>query len=195
MYVSKGRIIYRDTFFQQHGGFTCKQAQASSKSFEDAHNNSRLLHDVADVACKASDGEIFYTTLLGVVPLKGRVDQGVEGQRNKSWQLRKDGLDLDIIMFGFDSVSRLMWQRELPKTVKKLKSMGAVVLEAYNILGDGTPQALLPILTGKTEMELPETRKGFPNATTVDGHPWIWKELKRRGYVTQVLFIPLFLSL
>ena len=49
----------------------------------------------------------------------------------------------------------------------------------YNIAGDGTPAALLPILTGKMEEELPEARRGFPNATYVDGHPWLWKNFSR----------------
>ena len=53
------------------------------------------------------------------------------------------------------------------------------------MLGDGTPQALLPLLTGRTETELPEARRGFEGATTVDDHPWIWRQLKDAGYVTQ----------
>jgi len=64
--------------------------------------------------------------------------------------------------------------------------VGATVLRGYNVLGDGTPQALLPILTGRTEQELPEARRGFTAATTVDAHPWIWKQLRDVGYVTQV---------
>ena len=72
---------------------------------------------------------------------------------------------------------------KLPKSLKKLRSLGGVVMDKYNIVGDGTPQALLPILTGKTEVELPESRRRFPNATFFDGFPWIWKVLK--SYVTQ----------
>ncbi|KFD44721.1 hypothetical protein M514_14401, partial [Trichuris suis] len=54
----------------------------------------------------------------------------------------------------------------------------------YNIVGDGTPAALLPILTGKTEEELPETRRSQRKASFVDVYPFIWKELKRFGYAT-----------
>ena len=63
--------------------------------------------------------------------------------------------------------------------------LGASVFSGYNVLGDGTPQALLPLLTGRTETELPEARRGFEGATTVDDHPWIWRQLKDAGYVTQ----------
>jgi hypothetical protein len=48
----------------------------------------------------------------------------------------------------------------------------------YNIVGDGTPAALLPILTGQTEQELPEARRGHVSAETVDRFPWIWKKFK-----------------
>ena len=93
-------------------------------------------------------------------------------------------------MFGFDSVSRLTWIRNLPKSYQYLvDKLGATVLRGYNVVGDGTPQALLPILTGLTEQELPEARRGFAGAINVDEHPWIWKELTRLGYVTQVRLI------
>lgn len=32
------------------------------------------------------------------------------------------------------------------------------IIAGYNIVGDGTPQAFIPILTGATEEELPLTR-------------------------------------
>ena len=67
-----------------------------------------------------------------------------------------------------------------------VEQLGAVVVKGYNIVGDGTPQALLPMLTGRTETELPEARRGFKGARTVDDHPWIWRRLMReRGYATQ----------
>ncbi|CAF4432209.1 unnamed protein product, partial [Rotaria magnacalcarata] len=53
--------------------------------------------------------------------------------------------------------------RFLPKSYNYLiKDLGSIVMKGYNIVGDGTPAALLPILTGKTERELPEARRGQP---------------------------------
>jgi len=63
--------------------------------------------------------------------------------------------------------------------------LGAAVFSGYNVLGDGTPQALLPLLTGHTETELPEARRGFDGAQPVDDHPWIWRQLEDAGYATQ----------
>ncbi|PVD18432.1 hypothetical protein C0Q70_20981 [Pomacea canaliculata] len=94
-------------------------------------------------------------------------------------------LNLNVFMFGFDSMSRMSWIRLLPRTRRYfLETLGGLELEGYNIVGDGTPAALLPILTGHHEEELPEARRGMPGAQPVDGHPWVWKEFKRHGYVT-----------
>jgi len=114
--------------------------------------------------------------------------------RNLSRLLPDTALKLNIIMFGFDSVSRMTWMRNLPKSYEYLvNKLGAVVMKGYNVVGDGTPQALLPILTGFSEPELPEARRGFDGAKTVDDHPWIWNRLKQVGYVTQVSFFSFFL--
>jgi len=46
---------------------------------------------------------------------------------------------------------------------------------------DGTPQALIPILTGETEEELPLTRKLYKEAQYVNVYPFIWNEFKKMG--------------
>ncbi|XP_076435622.1 uncharacterized protein LOC143275425 [Babylonia areolata] len=96
-----------------------------------------------------------------------------------------NSLNLSVFMFGFDSLSRMAWMRLLPRTRDYyLKALGGIELSGYNIVGDGTPAALLPILTGKMEEELPEARRGFEGASAVDNHPWIWRNFSHRGYVT-----------
>ena len=60
-----------------------------------------------------------------------------------------DALPLNVIMLGTDSMSRNAWRRYIPQTYNYfVDALKGVVLEGYNIVGDGTPQALLPILTG-----------------------------------------------
>lgn len=88
-------------------------------------------------------------------------------------------------MMGFDSLSRNAFIRKLPKAYDYLtKVLNADVLKGYNIIGDGTPQALIPILTGFTELELPETRKRKFSSTFVNAYPMIWKKYQKAGYVT-----------
>lgn len=55
-------------------------------------------------------------------------------------------LPLNVIMYGFDSLSRNAFIRKLPNTYEYMtKQLGADVLQGYNIVGDGTPQALIPV--------------------------------------------------
>lgn len=109
----------------------------------------------------------------------------VEKQHN--WDnVPNTGLKLNVLMFGFDSLSRNTFIRKLPKTYHFIKErLDALVLEGYNIVGDGTPQALIPILTGKIELELPETRKRMGSkADYVNVYPMIWNKYKEHGYIT-----------
>jgi hypothetical protein len=36
-------------------------------------------------------------------------------------------------------------------------------------------------LTGQTERELPESRRGYAGAETVDNFPWIWNQFKGKS--------------
>ncbi|KAK0413603.1 hypothetical protein QR680_006898 [Steinernema hermaphroditum] len=97
----------------------------------------------------------------------------------------KDWSGLNVYFFGLDSLSQMAYRRSLPKTVEYFeKEMKGVVLDGYNIVGDGTPQAFIPILTSQTEVELPLTRKRFSNANYVDVYPFIWNNFSDAGYVT-----------
>lgn len=88
-------------------------------------------------------------------------------------------------MYGFDSLSKNAFIRKLPKTYNYLiKQLNGNILNGYNIVGDGTPQALIPLLTGYTELELPETRKRMKDSKYVNVYPMIWKDYEAMGYVT-----------
>jgi len=142
-----------------------------------------LPSDFFEARCVGSDGAVHVGLYSGIAaePMvleRCRSILGVESPDNQQ--------ALDILIFGFDSVSRTSWMRQLAKSHEFIvNELGAQVFTGYNIVGDGTPQALLPLLTGHTETELPEARRGFDGAQTVDDHPWIWRQLKNVDYVTQ----------
>lgn len=57
-------------------------------------------------------------------------------------------MPFNVIMFGLDSLSRNAWIRKLPKTYEFMtKVLDADILQGYNIIGDGTPQALIPVFS------------------------------------------------
>lgn len=135
--------------------------------------------DFARVHCVASDGTTWDSYAIGV-----RTEQDVKDKVDWS-KAGEHSMKLNVLMFGFDSVSRLNFIRQLPKSYTVLKSLNAIVLEGYNIIGDGTPQALIPMLTGFTELELPDTRRRMGSkAQYCNVYPFIWKDFEEQGYAT-----------
>lgn len=129
--------------------------------------------DFVRVKCKAADGSRWHGTLIGI-----RKDVEIVKRP-------KEVNGLNVLMMGFDSLSRNAFIRKLPKAYDYLtKVLSADILKGYNIVGDGTPQALIPLLTGFTELELPETRKRKFSSTYVNAYPMIWNKYQKSGYVT-----------
>ncbi|XP_067014130.2 uncharacterized protein [Anabrus simplex] len=139
--------------------------------------------DFVKVYCKSEKGDTWHNIMAGI-----RHDQDVVDRTG--WdKVPKDSLRLNVLMWGFDSLSRNMFIRKLPRSHHYMReTLKSIELQGYNIVGDGTPQALIPILTGKTELELPETRKRMGDkATFVNVYPFVWKEFQNNGYVTGYL--------
>nr|CAD7573498.1 unnamed protein product [Timema californicum] len=139
--------------------------------------------DFVKVHCKSSQGDVWHNVMAGV-----RHDQDVLDRTG--WdKVSSDNLHLNVLIWGFDSLSHNMFIRKLPRSYHYMRdTLQAIELHGYNIVGDGTPQALIPILTGKTELELPETRKRMGDkANYVNVYPFLWKEYQEKGYVTAYL--------
>ncbi|RUS81725.1 hypothetical protein EGW08_010532, partial [Elysia chlorotica] len=143
-------------------------------------NGSALLTDYFKTACISQKGLRYYNIHLGVA-------------FNPDLQKRAETTPLpdtamggyDVFIFGFDSLSRMAWLRNLPKTREFFtRVLGGIELEGHNVLGDGTVQALLPLLAGRTEQDLPTARRGERGSVFVDSFPWIWRKFKDAGYVT-----------
>jgi len=173
-----------------HGDVVCQYVPVlrGSDDFQIVHgrpikpmpDGASLPSDFFEARCVGSDGAVHVGLYSGIAT------EPMVLERCRSMLKNVEDSQLDILIFGFDSVSRTSWIRQLPKSHEFIVSqLGATVFSGYNIVGDGTPQALLPLLTGKTEMELPEARRGFDDAQTVDEHPWIWRQLKNVDYMTQ----------
>ncbi|KAK5972179.1 Elongation factor Tu [Trichostrongylus colubriformis] len=173
-------------YIEQRKNAKCRGYYVARKDDNSNHMNpftslpagKPLTSDFAIVKCK--DGKEKWSGILMSVV-----------RRDDSQLLRKkvetaDSSGLNIFFLGFDSLSHMSFRRKMSKTVEVLeKSLGSVVLNGYNIVGDGTPQAFIPILTSSTEEELPLTRKRFPNANYVDDvYPFIWNNFSSAGYVT-----------
>ncbi|KAK6639225.1 hypothetical protein RUM43_007495 [Polyplax serrata] len=162
--------IIRETDHKQHQGMT-----TSTRTEFNLENS-----DVVIAHCISEQGIVWHKVMTGI-----RSDQNIFDRSGWS-KVPKDSLKLNVLIFGFDSLSHNMWKRHLKKTYKfATETLKGIALNGYNIVGDGTPQALIPILTGKTELELPDTRKRMgKQASYVNVYPFIWNDFQRNGYVT-----------
>lgn len=121
----------------------------------------------------------------------------VKGIRTVSskWHGRKAGLrpiasikpkhklntSLNVFLLIFDSISRNSFTRRMPISYKVLRDeLSAVVMNGHNIVGCGTDGALWPILTGKNDMEVPDSRKIPTNKRHVDPESFVFTLLKEQ---------------
>ncbi|XP_054724869.1 uncharacterized protein LOC129235195 isoform X2 [Uloborus diversus] len=172
-----GFIHCKVTYFHRRDEFAVETGQTVLLASDEGQ--IPLKGDFFHVNCEAKNKKKWKNLMCGVVRNQTAV------ARAKSLKPLDGAMKLNVLMFGLDSMSRLHWMRKLPKTTKYLvENLKASVLKGYNIVGDGTPQALIPILTGYTEQELPETRKRMNNAQFVNVYPFAWKNFSASGYVS-----------
>lgn len=184
--VSNGTVFIKPEAIKKHGSISCKLTYYDR--IDDFRNTDKESVDLFDskplelkwdffkVRCTAADKNVYENTHAGIryVPQFHKRPLNIEA-----------GLGLDVLMLGFDSLSHMTYMRKLKKTYKYfIETLQGTVLEGYNIVGDGTPQALIPIFTGKTELELPRTLKRLAKKEFVDVYPLVWKDFQKQGYVT-----------
>ena len=183
VYTQNGKFFISSEAVNYHGRIHCVYIPIVNvnDSFKELNpvvpmlNGSHLLSDAFKVSCKAADRKRYSNIHACIAPI---YTQNIPEAKSDKF---------NIFIFGFDSISRNMFKRLLPKTHAYFtESLGGKILEGYNIIGDGTPQALMPILTGKQETEIPEVRRGKPGARHVDDVlEFFWTKCERKGYVTQ----------
>uniref|UniRef100_A0A1I7UIS0 DUF229 domain-containing protein n=1 Tax=Caenorhabditis tropicalis TaxID=1561998 RepID=A0A1I7UIS0_9PELO len=183
-------------FFETHPPLTC---QKKNSGIED---NWVFIND---------DGIIRFTEKRAKAKCKIQYFDRIDDNNNKYEEPveikdgdRMNGSDYATVscIQGFQKWKSLLWDvnddSEVHERARKMKTdkkplnvyfweekMESVILNGYNIVGDGTPQAFIPILTSQTETELPLTRKRYPKANYVDDvYPFIWKNFSDKGYVT-----------
>lgn len=188
VYVENGTFRINEASQKLHGTVECEYVPLfretdyrtkEGKSIKPMKDGAPLETDFFKANCVAKDNSTYSNIHAGIA-----YDATVHA-RSPEIPFPASAMGYNILMIGFDSVSRMTWLRKLPKTHAYITNeLNGILLEGYNIVGDGTPAALLPILTGQTEEELPEARRSKADAKPVDNHPWIWKEFQKLGYVT-----------
>lgn len=181
-------LVISESAIRKHGAIRCTLIYVERVSDDELKFSKRIVvrdgdkitSDFSVINCTASNGKKWRHPLWSVVPDEKKVELLSQIEKPADWS------GLDVYFIGFDSLSQMSFRRKMPKTVEFIeKELEAVVLNGYNIVGDGTPQAFIPILTGRTEEELPLTRKRFQEANYVDDvYPFVWKNFSDIGYIT-----------
>lgn len=187
IYIENATFFIDKSAVDRHGEITCNydsikrvnDHKFQTEPVKNFQSGYKIKTDFFGIDCKARDDSVYSNVHATVKPRSTVIE------RSKTKKPAKNALNLNVYMFGFDSLSRMTFIRKMPKTYKYLTAnLNGIVLEGYNIVGDGTPQALIPIFTGKTELELPLTRKRYSNASYVNVYPFVWNEFANAGYVT-----------
>lgn len=90
---------------------------------------------------------------------------------------------LNVQMIGVDSVSRLNFMRQMPRTREfLLGELQAVEMMGYNKVADNTFVNIVPMMTGHFVEELPWDESMIK--TPFDNFTFIWKNFSQAGYRT-----------
>ncbi|RUS83208.1 hypothetical protein EGW08_009019, partial [Elysia chlorotica] len=166
VYVQNGTLVYSQEAIAKVGKFSCDVSPLVrvpkndnsvkwGTTIRNVSSGAALPADFFKVECRRlaansprapSPQSYDYTDILmGVAPNNRAVWAKVRGVKPPA-----NGLGgLSVLMLGFDSMSRMSWMRRMKSSRDYLvNGLGAIELEGYNIMGDGTPAALFPILTG-----------------------------------------------
>lgn len=127
----------------------------------DLQDKQSIDDDVIEVTCKA---EFFHRPMVFnhlYVQIVPKINAQMDYTKIDTAGTCKP---LNVILLSYDSLSRVSWFKRLPRTTDFiLNEMKFDVLYGQSILGDGTPACMIPLLTGKTEEELPSALKSDPN--------------------------------
>ncbi|KAK5646629.1 hypothetical protein RI129_005093 [Pyrocoelia pectoralis] len=138
-------------------------------------NESTIITDeFVRVSCTFNKSEV-YKDFFSFVPLKPEVA--------KFSVLQAPPEKLNVLIIGLDSVSRVNFHRQMPKTLKVLQKMGAIEFLGYNKVADNTLPNLGAILTGMALEELVTTcwRK---RSDRFDDCNFLWKNYSNNNYAT-----------
>ena len=168
VFTRNGRVYISKEEEKRHGPISCEMTYIYMDGNDDVpakseprvlRDGSLLEHDSFSVKCTVLDGQSNENIHSGIArrnDIKAKIEPSIHKRRTK-----KRTSDLNIVIWGLDLMSSLMFQRVLPKAHQYFtETFGGVLLEGYSVAGDGTPQNWIPILTGKKEFDMPDVRKG-----------------------------------
>lgn len=144
-------------------------------------NSIIVPHEFVRVRCHNKNGGRIYTNYHQFI----QKNQTVEQLKTTAFEKHKPSTSeqLNVLMLGVDSISRLNFQRYMKRTFNLLHSeLGAFDMMGYNKVADNTFVNIVPMTLGKFLEEVPwnESMSEIP----FDDYDFIWKQFSQRGYRT-----------
>ncbi|CAH1782029.1 unnamed protein product [Owenia fusiformis] len=181
--IQKGALKHDNQVITKHKQPKVKQAKQSPINTQKEAVSTRKLQSKNNPS--KSSGVI--TQFLTQVNIEQKHLEQLHEIKSESDLRTKESLDMNVLIFAIDSMSQLSFQRKLPLTYRFMKDrLDSVMLNGYNMVGDGTAGSLVPLLTGKalTDPKVPETRKNKLGTSYVDNFEFIWNKYETKGYAT-----------
>ncbi|KAF6037221.1 hypothetical protein EB796_004468 [Bugula neritina] len=143
--------------------------------------NVLVKKEFIKVYCYSTNNTLMYQNLHAFTPTKPLLRHMKD---NLSLRHKRRGYleQLNVLMVGLDSVSRLNFHRQFPKTLKILRSnLKAYEMYGYNKVRDNTFINLTPMFLGKY---VEETDWNETNNEPFDKYKFAWKRFADAGYHT-----------
>lgn len=142
-----------------------------------------LKSDMVRVQCFDKKNVTIYTNFFWIYQKNETFETLCEDRSRKRSENPNITETLSVLLLGVDSTSRLNSQRFLVKTRQALtQKFHSYEFKGQNIIGMDTFHNLVPMLAGKSLLELKKDGK-FGNVP-MDNFDFIWQEFEEEGYRT-----------
>jgi hypothetical protein len=142
-----------------------------------------VLSEFIRIACFGENGDMIYTNFHAFIQDKSIMEDRANLQFDAFLKRDVPKETFNVLMVGLDSMSRLNFIRQMPKTRDfLLNTLDAVEMSGYNKVADNTFVNLVPMFTGKFVEGLPWNE--MLSDEPFDRYNFMWKEFSRRGYRT-----------
>lgn len=170
--------LYRPNYTPTHNNYWTYLEQS-----DPFVNTVDIKHEFVRVNCFNIDEKMVYTNFHAFIQRNTSLDKVYRDRLIKHAVRDRITEQLNVMVLGMDSVSRLSFMRQMVKTRKFLENtLGAYDMSGYNKVADNTFINIVPMTLGKFVAEMPwdESMQQEP----FDKFKFIWNNFSETGYRT-----------
>lgn len=135
-------------------------------------NDTSVKYEFIKLECFAENNLVYEDYFAFILPKLYSEKRIVDNTRN----------NINVLMIGYESISRNLFIRSCPKLRKRLTELGAIELKVYTKVGENTFPNMLALFSGKTLQDLKDL--GWNATQHLDQFKFLWDEFHENGYRT-----------